>query len=120
MKIGDYVIIKATSDFGLVEDILESSVVVRIAGDTKEVSTEECRKLSDAQVAFFNQALSLTTQIIDKYHDDDVYDPVYNEEGEIIYSSSAAAVLRGLAFPSLVLELSAALALIESSTFSGD
>lgn len=104
---GDYVILKSTSDIGEVIDVERDSAryQVRARGSVSTYFQHEIITLTPEQIIVLNQALSSIARVIDEYHDDDVYEPIYNAEGFITYSSSAAAVFRILEFPKLIVEL---------------
>lgn len=103
----DYVVIRRSNEVGRVTEVFTDPVAYRVqaSGEVREYYLDDVVQLTPIQIHILNTALKSVAEVIDMYHDDDVYDPRYSEEGEIIFSSAAAAVLRTLAFPTLILEM---------------
>lgn len=106
-QVNDYVVINATQEIGQVTALYADPSEYRITsrGVTRNYSPFEVTRLSLEQTWVLDKALQLVSETIDRYHDEDAYGPVYNEEGTIVYSSAAAAVLRALGYPALLLKL---------------
>lgn len=104
---GDTVVLLTTGEVGIVEEIFEdpSSVRVFSRGTRHEVAPVFVTKLEASEVAIINHVVERVAKVIDTFREEELYDPVYNEEGEIIYSGAAAAVLSTIAYPVLLVKL---------------
>lgn len=107
IELDDYVVLKDTGEIGQVVEILNDPFQyrVRARGASSTYEPHDILGLTPAQVSVLGQALSGVAQIIDRYHDDEIYDPVRNADGVVEYSSPAGAVFRVLNFPTLIVEL---------------
>lgn len=106
---GDYVLYKNTGEVGVVvRPFGHDQYVIMTRGLTHIVEPPDVEVLDAKQAGVINAALLQTARVIDAYRDEETYDPVYSEEGEIQYSASAAAVLRNLGYPALIVSLSKA------------
>jgi hypothetical protein len=106
-KKDDYVVILSTQEVGIVTEIVYDPFQYKVMarGEILYVNPRDLVLLDIEKTWALNHALVLTASAIDQYRDEELYDPVYDKSGHIIYSSAAAAVLRSLAYPSLILEL---------------
>lgn len=104
---GDFVVIRDTGEVGEVVEVSQNptSYRVRARGTSSTYTPYDIMGLTPAQVLILNKSLSTVAQVIDAYYDPEIYDPIYDAEGVIQYSSSAAAVFRVLEFPRLIVEL---------------
>jgi len=107
IKVGDFVIVKDAGEVGVVTEKTENplSYRVRARGTSSTYSPYDILGLTAAQVRILNQSLAAVASVIDTYREADVYDPVYDEEGKIVYSSAAATVFRVLSFAEMIVHL---------------
>lgn len=101
---GDFVYIEELREVGEVVEVIDDpwQVRVRARGETTDwYNPSDLKPLSPVEVMTVDTAMKVVAQAIDRYNDS--YQAVADDDGTIIYSNSARAVLRDLNYVPLIL-----------------
>jgi cobalamin biosynthesis protein CbiD len=106
IEVDDLVYIKSTRLVGQVVIVQpEGRLEVHSQGHINNYGLADLEKLEPQDVAVINQALVSAAVAIDDNNEEESYNPVFSEEGHIVFSNAAAAALAAIDYVRLVIEL---------------